>query len=134
MSTSLKSLLLLELVLKVFSACWAAAWTSAESGLLLDQPPRRGTFSAHTPQFRDDCFPAALESLFQPSQLQLPFKKLRFWLNNKNQLKKKTQKDIYHLNSKVIFQTEKDVKLFHVPISPSDQWNTHTAIIRPIFD
>lgn len=47
MATSLNSLLLLEFVLNVFTACWAAAWTSAESGLLSDQPPRRGTSSAH---------------------------------------------------------------------------------------
>lgn len=43
--TSLNIFLLLEIVLKVFTACWAASWTSNESGVLSNQPPSRGTFS-----------------------------------------------------------------------------------------
>lgn len=45
METSLNIFLLLECVLNIFTACWAASWTSDESGFLSNQPPRRDTFS-----------------------------------------------------------------------------------------
>lgn len=44
METSLNNFLPLDCVLNIFTACWAASWTSIDSGLLSNQPPNRGTF------------------------------------------------------------------------------------------